>query len=318
MGVPKEIREVERPANTIVVDNGGEGVKRWAVRERKCSGAYVPGRNPQPVNGGVIGHIIDFEFVPVREPMGSNGPEELQFAPVALFRSVTEDVLEDLISIIDADDVYLMMAVAALRFAHPGISDKRLSTDYRRTFACIYYPDVPISANTVSAFQERIGIDGEKRREFFKKRVERVAENHHVAIDGMLKQDSSIVNDLSEFSYRSRMNGCKDISVLFAYDIELMEPICSEVLPGNTIDAEAYSAFIRDNHITKGILVDDRGSPPSQMEKELSDSPDLHFLTPLKRDAEVIASTTCAPSRVLCRIMRGYGSRRPAWRTASI
>lgn len=289
MGVPKEIREVERPANTIVVDNGREGVKRWAVRERKCSGAYVPGRNPQPVNGGVIGHIIDFKFVPVREPMGSNGPEELQFAPVALFRSVTEDVLEDLISIIDADDVYLMMAIAALRFAHPGISDRRLSTDYRRTFACIYYPNVPISANTVSAFQEKIGIDGEKRREFFKKRVERVAEDHHVAIDGMLKQDSSIVNDLSEFSHKSRMKGCKDISVLFAYDIELMEPICSEVFPGNMIDAKAYSAFIRDNHITKGILVDDKGFPPSQIRKELSDSPDLHFLTPLKRNAKVIA-----------------------------
>lgn len=289
MGVPKEIRDVERPANTIVVDNGRDGPKRWAVRERKSSGAYIPGRNPQPVNGGVIGHIIDFRFVPIKDPMGSDGPEELQYAPVALFHSVTKDVLEDLISIIDADDVYLMMAIAALRFAHPGISDKRLSTDYRRTFACIYYPNVPISANTVSAFQERIGIDGEKRREFYKRRVMRVAKEHHIAIDGMLKQDNSIVNDLSEYSHKSRKKGSKDISVLFAYDIELMEPICSEVFPGNMIDAKAYSAFIRDNNITKGVVVDDKGFPPSQIKKELSDSPDLHFLTPLKRNAKVIA-----------------------------
>lgn len=289
MGVPKEIRDVERPANTIVVDNGRDGPKRWAVRERKSSGAYIPGRNPQPVNGGVIGHIIDFRFVPIKDPMGSNGPEELQYAPIALFHSVTKDVLEDLISIIDADDVYLMMAIAALRFAHPGISDKRLSTDYRRTFACIYYPNVPISANTVSAFQERIGIDGEKRREFYKRRVMRVAKEHHIAIDGMLKQDNSIVNDLSEYSHKSRKKGSKDISVLFAYDIELMEPICSEVFPGNMIDAKAYSAFIRDNNITKGVVVDDKGFPPSQIKKELSDSPDLHFLTPLKRNAKVIA-----------------------------
>lgn len=289
MGVPKEIRDVERPANTIVVDNGRDGAKRWAVRERKSSGAYIPGRNPQPVNGGVIGHIIDFRFVPIKDPMGSNGPEELQYAPIALFHSVTKDVLEDLISIIDADDVYLMMAIAALRFAHPGISDKRLFTDYRRTFACIYYPNVPISANTVSAFQERIGIDGEKRREFYKRRVMRVAKEHHIAIDGMLKQDNSIVNDLSEYSHKSRKKGSKDISVLFAYDIELMEPICSEVFPGNMIDAKAYSAFIRDNNITKGVVVDDKGFPPSQIKKELSDSPDLHFLTPLKRNAKVIA-----------------------------
>ena len=289
MGVPRDIRDVERPANTVVVDNGRDGVKRWAVRERKCSGAYVPGKNPQPVNGGVIGHIIDHRFVPIRDSMGSDGPEELQYAPVALFNSVTKDVLEDLISIADADDAYLMMAIAALRFAHPGISDKRLSTDYRRTFACIYYPNMPISANTVSAFQERIGMDGEKRRAFFRKRVMRVAEDHHIAVDGMLKQDNSVVNDLSEYSHKSRKKGCMDISVLFAYDIELMEPICSEVFPGNMIDAKAYSAFIRENRITKGIVVDDKGFPPSQIEKELKDSPELHFLTPLKRNAKVIA-----------------------------
>ena len=105
----------------------------------------------------------------------------------------------------------------------------------------------------------------------------------------MLKQDNSIVNDLSEYSHKSRKKGSKDISVLFAYDIELMEPICSEVFPGNMIDAKAYSAFIRDNNITKGVVVDDKGFPPSQIKKELSDSPDLHFLTPLKRNAKVIA-----------------------------
>lgn len=290
MAVPEEIRAVERPANTVVVDNGRDGVKRWAVRERKSNGAYVPGKNPQPVNGKVIGHIIDFEFVSIKDQMGKNGPEELQYAPVALFYSVTQDVLKDLISIIDADDVYLMMAIAALRFAHPGISDKRLSTEYKRTFASIFYPNVSISANSVSAFQERIGLDGKKRRDFYKLRLIKIAEDHHIAIDGMLKQDNSIVNDLSEYSHKSRKKGSKDISVLFAYDIETLEPVCSEVFPGNMIDAKAYAKFIRDNNITKGIVVDDKGFPPSQIKEELSKSPDLHFLTPLKRNAKVIST----------------------------
>lgn len=290
MGVPKDIRDVERPPNTIIIDYGRDGTKRWAVRERKRSGAYVPGKNPQPVNGGVIGHIIDHKFVPLREPLGENGPEELQYAPVALFRSVTGDVLEDLMGIVDATDAYLVMAIAALRFSHPGISDRRLSTDYRRTFARIFYPGVPISANSVSVFQERIGMDGGKRREFYRKRLVRVTEGHHIAIDGMLKQDNSIVNDLSEYSHKSRVKRSKDISVLFAYDIETMEPICSEVFPGNMIDAKAYSAFIRNNNITRGIVVNDKGFPPSEIGKELSESPDLHFLTPLKRNAKAISA----------------------------
>ena len=40
--------------------------------------------------------------------------------------------------------------------------------------------------------------------------------------------------------------------MLYAYDIEAMEPICAEVFPGNSIDASSYAAFIRDNDIRRG------------------------------------------------------------------
>ncbi len=56
MAVPDSIRKVPRPINTIVTDNGKEGPNRYAVRERN-SIRYVSGRNPQPKNGKVIGHI---------------------------------------------------------------------------------------------------------------------------------------------------------------------------------------------------------------------------------------------------------------------
>lgn len=288
MGVPEEIRRVERPKNTVVVDNGCEGVKRWAVRSRKRSGTYVPGKNPMPVNGGVIGHIIDYRFVPIQESVGTNGPEELQYAPAALFRSESKDVLEDLLGIMDAEDAYLVMAIASLRFAHPGITNKRLSTDYRRSFASIYYPNLPISANSVCTFLQKLGMDDGKRLLFSRKRLEKVADEHHIAIDGMLKQCNSIVNDLSNFSHKARCKGCKEISVLTAYDIEGEELLCSQVFPGNMIDAKSYSTFVHDNGIVKGVIVNDKGFPPSKLKDELAAHPELHFLTPLKRNMKVI------------------------------
>lgn len=100
----------------------------------------------------------------------------------------------------------------------------------------------------------------------------------------------STVNDLSAFSYRARKKGGRDVSVLYAYDIEAMEPICAEVFPGNSIDAGSYAAFIRDNDIRRGIIVSDRGFPPSQIKKELDERPDLHFLTPIKRNDVRIAN----------------------------
>ena len=63
MAVPAEIRAVPRPKNTVVEDSGRNGPKRYAVRERKTE-KYIRGGNPQPRNGKVIGHIIDFKYVP--------------------------------------------------------------------------------------------------------------------------------------------------------------------------------------------------------------------------------------------------------------
>ena len=48
------------------------------------------------------------------------------------------------------------------------------------------------------------------------------------------------------------VKGSKDISLLYAYDIELQEPICAEAFPGNSIDASSYKAFIHYNNIDKG------------------------------------------------------------------
>ena len=76
MSVPKYIREVARPTNTIVVDNGKDGPTRYAVRERKGV-QYVSGGNPQPQNGRVIGHIVDGVYVPKQQPVSDAAPDML-------------------------------------------------------------------------------------------------------------------------------------------------------------------------------------------------------------------------------------------------
>ena len=56
-----------------------------------------------------------------------------------------------------------------------------------------------------------------------------------------------------------------------------------EIFPGNSIDASSYAAFIRDNDIRKGIIVSDKGFPV-QDQNRAGGTPDLHFLTPVKRN----------------------------------
>ena len=289
MAAPEEVRKVTRPRNTVVDDNGREGPLRYAVRER-ASIKYVPGGNPQPRNGRVIGHITDGQFIPIIEETAARGPDMLSYGASALVKSVTIDLLSELLAVYPAQDAYAIMSIATLRVIKPSITSKRISSHYRRTFVCRDYPGAALSPNSVCLLLQKIGQDGNKRRQFYQKRADAVVADHHIAIDGTLKQDTSRVNDLSAFSYKARVKGCRDVSVLYAYDIEAMEPICAEVFPGNSIDASSYVSFIRDNDIRKGIIIADKGFPPSKIEEELQKRPELHFLTPIKRNDARIAN----------------------------
>ena len=283
MTVPAEIRAVPRPVNTIVDDSGTNSPKRYAVRKR-ASSKYVPGGNPQPKNGKVIGHIIDYKYVPLTDSTASDGPDMLSYGASALVKSVSADLFSDLLKIYPANEAYSIMSIATLRVIKPKITLGRMATHYRRTFVCKDYPGAAMSKNTLGNLLQRIGQDGDKRKDFYQLRISSVAEEHHIAIDGTLKQNTSIVNDLSAYSYKARTRGCSEVSVLYAYDIEQMEPVCAEVFPGNSIDASSYSVFIRDNDIRKGIIVADKGFPPSKIKEELAERPELHFLTPIKRN----------------------------------
>ena len=289
MAVPVEIRSVKRPINTVVIDTGANSVYRYPVRERSRT-VYVAGGNPSPRNGKVIGHIIDGQFVPVKHKSSYQGPDMLSYGGAALVKAVSSDLLSELLQIYPAKEAYTMMSIAALRVIKPGIAGNRYNTHYQRTFVCQYYPGASLSKNSIKDLMERIGMDGGRRREFYQKRLAQVSKDHHIAIDGTLKEDNSTENDLSAFSRKARVKGCKEISILYAYDIEQMEPLCCEVFPGNSIDASSYQAFIRNNNITHGIIIDDKGFPPSKIEEELKQRPDLHFLTPIKRNDKRIAN----------------------------
>ena len=289
MGVPEEIRKVPRPKNTVVVENKDDGPRHYAVRAR-AGVKYVKGGNPQPVNGGVIGYIYEGRFVPASEKPGSKGPSSLSYGSAALVRRESKDILDDLMASMDIEYALMAYVAAMLKAIKPGIKSKRMSTHYARTFASVWHPGLPISKNTMTDLYTKLGMDDAIRAAYAEKRLQRVSESGHLIIDGMLKEDNSTVNDLSGFSFKSRIKGIRNISVVYAYDLERKEIVCSEVFPGGFIDAAAYSRFVRDNNITRGILVTDKGFPPSKLEKEFAERPELHFLTPLKRNDTRIVS----------------------------
>jgi hypothetical protein len=58
------------------------------------------------------------------------------------------------------------------------------------------------------------------------------------------------------------------------------------------LDLTAYESFIRENGITKGIIVADKGFPASAAQNQFRDNPDLHYLNPIKRNSTLIGTYT--------------------------
>ena len=159
-----------------------------------------------------------------------------------------------------------------------------MATQYKKSFLSEFYPGTLLSKNYGSQLFDVLGQDLKLLRQFYKLRIDNVRKEHHIAIDGTLKQNNSVVNDLSHFSYKSRAKGTKDISVLYAYDVELKEPICATVYPGNSVVTVSYKKFIKDNNLVRGIIIDDKGFPVNTIRELLAQTPNLHYLTPIKRN----------------------------------
>jgi len=289
MPIPKEILEVERPINTVVIAYGKDK-NRYGVRQR--IGCKNDGGRHLPVNGPTIGHIINGLYVPII-PVGPAGISEnavdlKEWANIVFCDEKFVDIQEELLKVYNRHDMLKIYNIAVLRVCMPGIKDYELKEAYDTSFLSEIYPGVALSKNTVCEFLNNLGKSCSRITAFMQNRAAAVNMEHHLLIDGTLKSNESRVNSLSDFSRKAKTKGARDISVLFAFDLEAMEPICSKCFPGNMLDLTAYESFIQENGIIKGIIVADKGFPASAAQNQFRENPDLHYLNPIKRNSTLI------------------------------
>lgn len=290
MPIPSEILAVWRPPNTVV-HAYGKNKDKYGVRQR-IGCRYEDGKH-KPINGPTIGHIIDGVYVPLGEedkpkPLSESGTDLKDWADVVLADRIFSDILEDLKLFYEEKEALRIYIMAILRVCFKGVKDYELKEAYENSYLSELYPGVAISKNTVSDFLNHLGRVCGRITKFMKHRVASVDLNSPILVDGTLKSNESKINDFSEFSRKARTKGTKDISVMFAFDLERMEPICSKCFPGNMLDSRAYASFIEECGINKGIIVADKGFPSASAKKQFKERPGLGFLNPLKRNTSYI------------------------------
>lgn len=288
MAIPKEILAVERPVNTIVYAYGKEK-DHYAVKERVgCK--RKDGKN-LPVTGATIGHIVNYSYVPKGGDLQSvsKAPVTLKdWANVGLCMNLSKDIREEIGKFYNKEDADKIYTIAILRVCDAGIKDYQLKAEYEESFLSEDIPGVALSRNTVCTFINNLGKSYSRIVSFMQYKIATVCDDHHLLIDGTLKSDESTVNSLSEYSRKAKDKGKKDISLLYAYDLEKMEPVASKCFPGNMLDLTAYEGFVSEYKITKGVLIGDKGFPSSSIEEYLKANEGLHYINPLKRNSAYI------------------------------
>ncbi len=289
MPIPQNILSVPRPKNTIVIAYG-KNKNLYAVRQR-VGCRRENGRN-LPINGPTIGHIVDGTYIPndVTAPdTVSASPVDLKdWANIVLCDRLFADIQQELSAVYSQPDMMKIYCISILRVCEPGIKNYELKEAYDTSFLSELYPGVALSKNTVSTFLNNLGKTVSRIVKFMQNRTATVSMDHHLLVDGTLKSNESKVNSLSDFSRKAKMKGSRNISVLYAFDLEAMEPVCSKCFPGNMLDATAYGAFIAENKITRGIIVGDKGFPESAAHEHFVANEDLHYLNPVKRNSKLI------------------------------
>ena len=287
MSVPEEIRKVSRPKNTIVFAYGKNkdlyGVKLRIGCVRK------DGKNI-PVDGPVIGHIVSGTYIPLDDTpkVKHSDTDYLRWADAVLCDNLSKDILDDLREVYHRSDAVRTYVIAMLRAIEPDVKDCELMTEYAESFLSLMYPNVPLSKNSVGDHLRDLGRTCSRITKFMQNRADRVGADHVIAIDSTLKQNESSVNTFSDLSYKTQKTGKQSISIVYAFDVETGEPVCSKAYPGNVVDVSLLEDFIKTQNVSRGIIVADKGFSYGAAKDTFSKNPDLHFLIPLKRNADNI------------------------------
>ena len=285
MAIPQEILAVERPKSTRVKFCFG----RYLVVKRTSK--RVDGR-VVPVELGTIGEIINGEYVQLREEPKKKKKKEVdikEYGTYAICDKAAKGLLQDLADVYDISDAKKIYAMAVLRAMDFDIKNRDLKLTYDTSYMSEEYPGIALSENTVSTFLQDTGMAYNRMKKFMTNRVNKFA-GSTLVIDGMLKNNNSTTNSFSEYSRKGRIKGSKDLSLIYAYDIENREPVAAKPYVGNMLDQTTLDDFVSEFNVTKGIIIADKGFYPAlnklKMQEKIKKG--LHYIVPLKTSSRLI------------------------------
>lgn len=279
MGVPDDIRAVERPKNTVVEQRINKNGVRYIVRERKgCT--YKNGRS-RPMNGAVIGHIIDHRFVDsrTREPPAF---EMQTWALEKVLINLSPDILNKLRSYFDEDVAQSLYSIAILRVENPNIKYSRIKRVFLESSLSETYTKATLFDESIASLLKYVGGSHVGMSKYMATCVDELDKNDTVVVEGMLIGDNGTIYNISYIS-ETLIHNWKTTNLIYAFNMRNTEPIAFYV-DNDMPDYKTYGDFIERNDLKNVILLGDKAQSYNVAKNDFNKKPELGYLYPLKRN----------------------------------
>ncbi len=278
MAIPQEILKL-KPKNTRVKTTSRPNEYNVILRTSKRVNGKI-----KPVELGLVGKIIDGVYYPNKKEHFEIDTKT--YGHVKFVDNLSRDLFKDLTDVYPIEDAKKLYLISLLRATNPDIKNEEIEVEYKTTFASEFFPGVGLSSDTVSSFLDKIGKATTKIDQFMINRIEKLT-SKNVVVDGMLKSNNSTTNGCSEFSRKGRIKGSKDISILYAYNLDIEEPLAVGVYPGNMLDHTSFSDFIDNYSLKDSFVIIDKGFDVKALKEKMKEK-NISYLCPIKLDRKEV------------------------------
>ncbi len=295
--VDPKIRAVPRPPNTVVVDTGHNGPRRYAVRER-AGYKTTSGNNSGPRNGKVIGYICNSSFIAKADLVATASPRPVYFkryGAAALIHNICKDLYEDLLKAFNHEDANRLMTIAYLRITLPRVYDINYEDKAYISYISDLYPCKGLANDDIPTLLTQLGTNTETLVHFNALRMTRVISKSNIIIDGTIKVKSTESHCNEAFQrleqmlfelyslHEPKLLAPEECSVIYAYDPHVSEVLCANCIKRNALNAKNFRDFLTCNQINSGIIICDKNLNAIDFKDILDENPDLHYIELLKK-----------------------------------
>lgn len=272
--IPDFIKQIERPEKTEVRLYGNKYrvvpyISYWDKEKKR------PAKKSLPYIGTI--EEVNGEYIYIEDKKRAREDVEpiKKYGDFKFIDNIAADLRDELIRFFGKDNglktyVYSLLGILC-KNRYDWYKD-----NYNHSFISEEYPNIPVSKSSVASFIKQLGVYDSLNKEFL---TSRLVDHEILIFDG-----TTFANDgnseFSEYGRKYKQTRRKQINKIKVFDLVRLEPVYSEVIPGNVIDKRAFISVLNKFNLKNTIIIIDRGFNSEENIQYLLEN-NIKFIMPL-------------------------------------